>query len=36
MNRIKHFQDLEIWQDGKNLTVLVYKFTQKEKFNKDF
>lgn len=36
MVKIKNFQELEIWQDGKNLAVIVYKLTQKEIFNKDF
>lgn len=33
---IKSFQDLEIWQDGKDLAVLIYKLTQRERFNRDY
>jgi len=36
MNKIKSFQDLEIWKNSKDLSVCVYKLTQKDKFNRDF
>lgn len=36
MTKIQNFQDLDIWQDGKELSVLIYKLTQREKFNRDF
>lgn len=34
--KITNFKDLEIWQDGKNLSVSIYKITQEKKFNRDF
>lgn len=36
MNKIKNFQDLEIWQVGKNLSVSIYQITNKNKFQRDF
>ena len=33
---IKNFEELEIWQEARDLTKFVYKLTRLEPFNKDF
>jgi len=36
MSTIKRFEDLRCWQTARELSKLIYKFTGKEKFSKDF
>jgi four helix bundle protein len=36
MTTIKNFEDLRCWQTARELCQLIYKFTRKEKFSKDF
>jgi four helix bundle protein len=36
MATIKRFEDLECWQEARNLVRLIYTFTSKSKFYKDF
>ena len=36
MSTLKKFEDLECWQNARNLCKLVYKLTRKERFSKDF
>jgi four helix bundle protein len=36
MSAIKRFEDLKCWQNARELCKLVYLFTKKEKFCKDF
>jgi four helix bundle protein len=36
MSTIKRFKDLKCWQNARELCKLVYQFTRKEKFSKDF
>jgi len=36
MSTIKCFEDLRCWQTARELCKLIYKFTRKEKFSKDF
>jgi four helix bundle protein len=33
---LKGFEDLEIWREGRKLAVMIYGFTSKGKFAKDF
>jgi four helix bundle protein len=33
---IQRFEDLECWQEARKFVKLIYKFTKKEKFRKDF
>lgn len=34
--KIQNFEDIQIWQKGIQLVEIVYKFTKKEGFKKDF
>lgn len=36
MATIKRFEDLECWKEARSLVEVIYKFTKKEKFAKDF
>jgi four helix bundle protein len=36
MSTIKRFENLRCWQSARKLCQLIYKFTRKEKFSKDF
>ena len=36
MPTIKRFEDLQIWQEARALSIKVYEVTQQEKFSKDF
>jgi four helix bundle protein len=36
MSTIKCFEDLRCWKTARELCKLIYKFTRKEKFSKDF
>lgn len=36
MSTIKRFEDLECWQNSRELCKLIYLFTRKEKFSRDF
>ena len=36
MATIKRFEDLECWQEARRFVKLIYEFTKKEKFRKDF
>lgn len=36
MATIKSFEDLEIWQQAREICRMIYKLTQKELFRKDF
>jgi four helix bundle protein len=33
---VKQFEDLEIWQEARRLTQIIYRLTKAEKFSKDF
>jgi four helix bundle protein len=33
---IKRFEDLECWQEARKFVKLIYEFSKKEKFRKDF
>jgi four helix bundle protein len=33
---VKHFEDLEVWKEGRRLTQRIYKLTQIPGFTKDF
>jgi len=33
---IQRFEDLECWQEARKFVKLIYEFTKKEKFRKDF
>jgi four helix bundle protein len=33
---IKRFEDLECWQEARKFVKLIYEFTKREKFRKDF
>ena len=35
MTKITRFEDLECWQEARNLTQLVYKATNRDRFRKD-
>ena len=32
----KRFEDLEVWQEARRLTQIIYRITRTEKFSKDF
>ena len=34
--KIERFEDLQIWQDSRELVKLVWSYTKREAFNKDF
>jgi len=34
--KIIRFEDLEVWQEGRNLRRQVYSFTKKKEFSRDF
>jgi four helix bundle protein len=34
--KVNRFEELDVWQNAKKLAVLVYRFTQNERFSKDF
>jgi four helix bundle protein len=34
--QFKKFEDMQVWQDARRLTTLIYGLTQKGKFSKDF
>lgn len=34
--KIERFEDLQIWQDSRELTKLVWNYTKRDSFNKDF
>lgn len=36
MATIKRFEDLECWQEARKFVKLIYEFTKREKFRKDF
>jgi len=36
MATIKRFEDLECWQEARKLANLIYQFTKKASFKKDF
>lgn len=36
MATIKRFEDLECWQEARNLVRLIYSLTRNNKFRKDF
>ncbi len=36
MSTIKRFEDLKCWKTSRELCKLIYQFTRKEKFSKDF
>ncbi|MBW1745437.1 MAG: four helix bundle protein [Deltaproteobacteria bacterium] len=36
MATIQRFEDLECWQEDRKFVKLIYEFTKKEKFRKDF
>ena len=36
MATIKRFEDLECWQEARELVKIVYSFTKKDEFKKDF
>ena len=36
MATIKRFEDLECWKEARIFVKLIYKFTKKEKFKKDY
>jgi four helix bundle protein len=36
MATIKRFEDLECWQEARNLVKIVYLFTKKDEFKKDY
>lgn len=36
MSTIKRFEDLRCWQSARELCKLIYQFTRKQKFSKDF
>ena len=36
MATIQRFEDLECWQEARKFVKLIYEFTKKEKFRKDF
>ena len=36
MSRIERFEDLNCWKSAKELCILIYQFTNKLKFSKDF
>ena len=36
MATIKRFEDLECWQEARKLANLIYQFTKKDSFKKDF
>jgi four helix bundle protein len=36
MATIKRFEDLECWQEARELVKIVYSFTKKNEFKKDF
>jgi four helix bundle protein len=33
---VKRFEDLEVWQEARRLTQIIYQLTKAEKFSKDF
>ena len=33
---VKQFEDLEVWQEARRLTQIIYRLTKAEKFSKDF
>jgi hypothetical protein len=33
---VKQFEDLEVWQEARRLTQIIYQVTRAEKFSKDF
>ena len=36
MATIKHFEDIEAWKTARQLTILIYRFTEQGSFTKDF
>jgi four helix bundle protein len=36
MPSVKRFEDLECWQEARRLVSLIYNFTNRERFSKDF
>jgi four helix bundle protein len=36
MSAIKRFEDLKCWQNAREMCQLVYRFTRKDKFSKDY
>ena len=36
MATINRFEDLEIWKDSRKLSLIIYSFSLKELFSKDF